>query len=420
MGSITYYVDGMPVTVSDRTYSLNDTFAAVDQSAYKTWGDGDGSTYQLWRHQPSLRMVTTFLAENIAQVPLHAFERLANDDRQRLDRNHPLSRALRLPDAPRLTAYEMMRTLVLDVCLEDRYASQVFIDANGNAQVVRIPPSLWKFDRDSTGRPKSIIGLRKDGSEFTVGLDRALWLDGFPTEHNTSPIVALRGILAEADMAASYRRQLWANGGRMSQWVSRPQGVEWKSKDDRDKWVAAFREYAGSGDKAGRTPLLEDGMELHESGGITPEKGEHLEARKLSIAEVANAYHIPPQMVGQDSGSSYNSVSGYREMLYADTLGTWFQRLSDAFNTRLVPQLADPDLVYVEFNVAEKMRMTFEDQAKVFQTLTGGPVMTRAEVRKRLNLPHIDGTDDLIVPMNVTQGGQASPTDSGSQNIGGN
>ena len=68
-------------------------------------------------------------------------------------------------------------------------------------------------------------------------------------------------------------------------------------------------------------------MEYHELAvGITPENGEQLESRKLSIAEVANAFHIPPQMVGQDAGSSYNSVAGYREQLYSDTLGVWFQR----------------------------------------------------------------------------------------------
>nr|MBP8882419.1 phage portal protein [Dermatophilaceae bacterium] len=117
---------------------------------------------------------------------------------------------------------------------------------------------------------------------------------------------------------------------------------------------------------------------------------------------------------------SYNSVQGYRELLYTDTLGTWFERLDAAFNMRLVPQLADPDVVYSEFNVASKLRMAFEDQVRIFQTATGGPFMTRAEARQRLNLPFIEGTEDLIVPLNVIAGGQASPTDSGSQNLGGN
>lgn len=419
MGSITYYVDGMPVTISDRTYSLTETGVPVSPAAYKVNGDGE-SVDELWRTQNALRMVTTFLADNIAQVPVHAFTRKPNGDRERLDYKHPLSRALRLPDPPCLSSFELMRTLVLDVCLRDRYAAQVFIDGNGVAQIVRLPPSMWTFERDTLKRPKSIKARRADGSEFTVPLDRALWLDGYPSDDDTSPIASLRGILAEAQEASDYRRQLMQNGGRMPGWISRPLEAPQWTIEARDRFRTGWGSYAGGGSRAGMTPIAEDGMEYHElTLGLTPENGQQLESRKFSIAEVANAYHIPPQMVGQDAGSSYNSVTGYREMLYADTLGTWFERLDTAFNMRLVPQLADPDLVYTEFNVASKLRLAFEDQVRIFQTATGAPFMTRAEARTRLNLPHLDGTDDLIVPLNVTKGGQASPTDSGKQNIGG-
>ena len=419
MGAITYYVDGMPVTISDRTYSLTDTLEPVAPGAFKASSETEGID-QLWRRQPHLRMVTSFLAENIAQVPLHAFGRKANGDRDKLPASHPLARACRMPDPPRMTAYELMHTLVLDVCLRDRYAAQVFLDQDGNAQIVRLPPSTWKFERDSTKRPKSITAYRSDGSTFTVALDRALWIDGFPSDDNTSPIESLRGILAEEEMASSYRRDLWQHGGRMPGWIGRPKEAGAWTDTARERFTSGWQRYAAGGVKAGRTPILEDGMEYNElSTGITPENGQQLESRKLSIAEVANAFHVPPQMVGQDAKSSYNSVTGYREMLYSDTLGTWFERLDQAFNMRLVPQLADPDEVFVEFNVAAKLRLAFEDQARIFQTATGGPIMTRAEARRRLNLPYIDGTDELIVPMNVIEGGQASPTDSGSQNNGG-
>lgn len=421
MGSITYYVNGMPVTVSDRTYSLDENANPANPAAYKTWGDSGSSVEKLWREQPSLRMVTTFLARNLAQVPMHAFERAANDDRVRLDRKHPLSRVLRAPDAPRLTWFRLMYSLVIDMCLTDRYAAQVFILPDGSAQIVRLPPSSWKFVRDTTKRPKYIEVARTDGTNFRVPLDRAVWLDGYPSDEDTSPIASLRGILAEADMAADYRRELWANGGRMPGWIERPASQKW-SGDARKTFRDGWQKYASGGVRAGMTPVLEDDMKYHELGiGITPENGQQIESRKLSIAEVANAYQVPPQMVGQDAGSSYNSVAGYRAMLYEDTLGSWFRDLGEAFNMRLIPQFADldPDTVYVEFNVSEKLRLAFEDQARIFQTTTGAPIMTRSEARSRLNLPHLDEADALIVPMNVSVGGQASATDSGKQNIGG-
>ena len=83
----------------------------------------------------------------------------------------------------------------------------------------------------------------------------------------------------------------------------------------------------------------------------------------------------------------------------------------------LLPMLGmDPATFYVEFNIAEKLQGSFEEQASAMQTATGGPWMTRSEARARMNLPHIEEADGLVVPLNVLVGGQASPTDSGSQN----
>jgi hypothetical protein len=42
--------------------------------------------------------------------------------------------------------------------------------------------------------------------------------------------------------------------------------------------------------------------------------------------------------------------------------------------------------VYVEFNLAEKMKGSFEEQATSLQTAVGAPWMTRNEARARQNL----------------------------------
>ena len=67
--------------------------------------------------------------------------------------------------------------------------------------------------------------------------------------------------------------------------------------------------------------------------------------------------------------------------------------------------------MYVEFNMAEKMRGSFEEQAAAASTATGRPWMTVNEQRARFNLPQLPGGDELITPLNVTEGGLASPRD---------
>jgi hypothetical protein len=86
--------------------------------------------------------------------------------------------------------------------------------------------------------------------------------------------------------------------------------------------------------------------------------------------------------------------------------------LEQEIAAQILPDLGDDtEGVYAEFNIQAKMRGSFEEQAAAASTATGGPWMTRNEIRARNNLPALEGGDDLITPMNVTAGGLASPRD---------
>ena len=96
-------------------------------------------------------------------------------------------------------------------------------------------------------------------------------------------------------------------------------------------------------------------------------------------------------------------------MLYGDNLGPEIERFQQRLNRKLVPRLADPAKVYVEFNLQAKLSGSFEEQSDFLQRAIGGPYMTRNEGRAKLNMPAVDGGDDLIVPLNVTQNGDQNP-----------
>ena len=370
----------------------------------------------VWRTQPSVRTVLGFVARNIAQIALHGFERLDDGDRTRLPGDHPLSRVLASP-SPALTPFRHMQTLVTDLGLWDRYAALKVRQPDGRVTLKRLPPRQWVFKRDALDEPIAVqYSPAGVGGVKLLALEDLLWLDGYPCPDGlvTTPMEALNGILSEQSEAASYRAELWQNGARFAGWVERPlDAPEW-SKAARANWKAAIAaDFAGGGSRAGGMPLFEEGMVYHPEAGITPEQAQQIESRKLSISEVAAAFYVPPVFVGVLDNANYSNVSAYRQMLYSDVLGPQLTDIGQAHQARLVPDLADPDLTFVEFNTAEKMRLSFEEQAKVMQTATGGPWLTRNEARQRMNLQRLDldEYDQLIVPLNVVNGGQASPTD---------
>lgn len=417
-------VGGVPVTLDTRIWSWDAQLNPVAPNSYvgSDWCD----PVEVYRTQRSVRTVVGFLARNIAQVALHAFRSDDRGDRVRIESSRALPRLLAEPSAT-ATAFTFMRQLVVDVCLWDRYCSLIETTADGRIQMRRIPPDRWWFERSIDDAPRSIKVFDPERRDtVTVALTDALWFDGFPCDKETSPIAALLGLLEEERQSQLYRRELWANGARFPGYLYRPADApRWDTprepggKSGRDRFRDGWQEYASGGLRAGRTPMLEDGMEYRElQNGITPEAAQQLEARKFSIVEVATAYHLPPMFAGVLDNANYSNVEPFREILYGDTLGPWFVDIQQGFNARLLPHplVRGTSDAFVEFNVGEKLRMSFDKQSRIFQTATGGPIMTRAEARRRLNLPYIEGTDELIVPLNVTEGGQASPTDSGSQN----
>jgi hypothetical protein len=152
--------------------------------------------------------------------------------------------------------------------------------------------------------------------------------------------------------------------------------------------------------------------------GITPAQAQYLETRKLTREEVAAAFHIPLPMVGILDHATFSNIEEQHKNLYQDTLGPWLEMIQQEIGLQLVPDFDATGRLYVEFNLSEKMKGSFEEQATSLQTSVGAPWLTRNEARARMNLPQVDGGDDLIVPLNVLVGGQASPTDSGMQNEG--
>ncbi|MGW4641814.1 phage portal protein [Sphaerisporangium sp. NPDC004334] len=366
----------------------------------------------IWRTQPAVRTVVDFLARNIAQLGLHTFERISDVDRRRLS-DHPLSVLLARP-SPRTTRYRWIDTLVHDIGIYD-VAYQLKLKADDGR-----PGALLRLDpRKVTPLGDLMFGaerfrLKGKHGQRDFPADQVIHFRGYNPDDarvGTSPIETLRQLLIEEYEAGRYRQQMWRSGARMSGIITRPAGANW-SDGARRRFKEGWRSlYAGDGPEAGGTPILEDGMTF-EKVAFTAEQAQYVQARKLTREEVAAAYHIPPPMVGLLDNATFSNITEQHKQLYQDTLGPWLTMISEEIHLQLLPDLDDSGQVYVEFNLAEKLRGSFEEQAGQLQTAVGGPWLTRNEARARMNLPQIDSADELIVPLNVLTGGQASPTDS--------
>lgn len=373
------------------------------------------SPAELFRKQPHLRTVVSFIARNVAQLGLHSFIRVDEQDRQR-DRDSLAAKLLQQVDG-QMTTYELIYALVGDIMLYDRaywFVGQTK-DTELGWMIRRLPPS-WVSVSEATPFEVKTYRVSAGQQHVDVPADQILAFPGYNPVSviSGSPAVeALRATLQEQIEASVYRSQVWKRGGRVSAVIERPQGSKWS--DDarrvfREDWYAKF---TGTGKGAGGTPILEDGMQLKRIDFSAREQ-EFVDAAKLSLITVAAAYHVNPTMIGLNDGANYSNVREFRKMLYGDTLGPTLAQIEARINSKLLPMLGmDPAVSYVEFNIAEKLQGNFEEQAAAYSSATGRPYMTPNEVRARQNLPALPGdADELATPLNVLIGGQASPRDS--------
>lgn len=361
------------------------------------------------RKHPSVRKVTGFIARAVSSIPFHVYERSSDTDRTRIT-DHPLARMVSQP-APRVTPQRFFREVVMDQLLFDKFLIVWTTDAAGEITLTRVPARKVTLVGDGLGVVTE-IKVSSDRGPVSMPLEQCIWDYGYSPggTNGQSPLETLSDVLTEASEAVQYRRDLWRNGARVSHVIERPAEAKW-SPESAQRFrndVAAFQRGGG---KAGSTMVLEDGMKMAPMQAFKPSDTQDLEGRKLTDIDVAAAYWVPPELVGAREGT-YSNIEAFRQMLYGDVAGPWITGLEQALNVHLTKHIAGDRPLYIEANIESKLRGSFEEQSRVLQSSVGGPWLTRNEARARQNLPGIDGGDELITPLNVTEGGQASPTDS--------
>jgi HK97 family phage portal protein len=269
--------------------------------------------------------------------------------------------------------------------------------------LVRLPPDQMRIQ--GTLWPTGYTWTNESGEVTPFPVSEIVHFGGYGAGlMGLSPLETLRRLLAEEAAAGVYRQQMWTNATRVEGVIERPKDApKWtptQKQSWREQWQGA---YAAGGSRPGSVAILEDGMQFKQVS-YNPRDLEYSAARKLSREEVAAEYHIPPPMVGILEHATFSNITEQHKNLYQDTLGPWLELLQSEWERQVVPEFADVARVYVEFNLNEKLKGSFEEQAASLQALVGRPVMTANEGRARLNLSRMDN-DPSADQLAAQQGG---------------
>lgn len=366
-------------------------------------------TAALYRTQPNLRAVVSYLADNAAQVPLKVHDRVSDTDRPRV-MDSPAALLLARPNAD-TTPFELKRAVYSDLYLYGRCLCLVIPDKDApSGWQMRQIPATWveSFGGSWAFAPESVT-ISHNGLAVEVPRERFILFHGYdPADpmRASAPVEALKDILHEQVESNAFRRQMWQRGGRFNAYISRPKDVEQWDDDSFERFKATWDE-SWAGDHAsqgGKMPILEDGMEIRQVQ-FNSRDAQWAEAKKLGREDTAGVYHINPALIWPGSGQTYASAKDNARALYNEALAPQLMEVTDRLNMQLLPMVGEDESHYIAYDITIKTEGTWEEKISALQSATGAPFLTRNEARARLDLPAIDEAGDLIVPLNVALGG---------------
>ncbi|QOP66596.1 portal and MuF-like fusion protein [Microbacterium phage Lahqtemish] len=371
------------------------------------------SVGDLYQTQPNLRSVVDFTSRNAAQLGRHVFRPDGKGGRERA-RDSFMETLLQNPNDYQ-TGYDLFKQLFSELALYDFHLWVIDYSRKGGGTTITGIPTEWitGTKADAFGRVTK-YRVQPNGSNewFYVDVEDAVVFRGYNPhgfKKGSSPVASLRNTLSEQIAAGDFRRQMWKRGGRIGMYLTRPADAPEWSAEGKAKFIQQWKaQWSGGGAEAGGTPLLDEGMEMKRVGFNAREE-QWLEGAQLALVTVAQAFHVPPAMLGAPGYNSFASVKEFRKMLYTETLGPSVAQVEDTINRFLAPLIGINDGSYLELNIGEKLQGDFEEQAAVTSTAVGGPWMTVNEARAKANLPAIEGGDELLAPLNMGAAGNNGP-----------
>ena len=336
------------------------------------------------------------IAQDVSTLPLITYRR-SGDARDRAY-DHPMYHILHDAANPQMTSVVFRETL------------QGHLLTWGNGYAER--------ELDLAGRTIALWPLRPD--RMTVTLDGGKRKYEYQVRSGTAPIEldparvfhipgmgfdGLIGysILTMARETLGQTTALREYGGRVLQNDARP-GVILRhpstlSPDAKKNITASWEDQHGGFSNAGRTAILEEGMDVT-TLGLPRQDMLFVEAQKWQVAEVARWLRLAPHKIGDLERATFSNIEEQNIDHVSSTLRPWCTRWEQQIDKDLLPE---PD-VFAEHLMDAALRGKTLDRYQAYAVAVQNKAMTPNEWRGFENWNPVEWGEDPILTPNNSQG----------------
>lgn len=315
------------------------------------------------------------LAESVAGLPLHVYERTANGSKSTKP-PHPLYRLLHDEPNREMTSFVFRETLMSHLLLWGNAYAQIIRDGRGfPIALYPLLPDRMAVDRNESGElvytyqsDKGQVKLRRENVLHIPGL-------GFDGLIGYSPIAMAKNAVGLALATEDYGATFFANGANPGGVLEHPGVIKPEQADRlRESWQSQF-----GGANAHKVAVLEEGLKFHQMS-IPPEQAQFLETRKFQINEIARIFRVPPHMVGDLEKSSFSNIEQQSLEFVKYTLDPWVVRWEQSLQQALILP-SEKATIFIKFNLDGLLRGDYQSRMQGYSTGIQNGFMSVNDVR---------------------------------------
>ena len=315
------------------------------------------------------------LAESVAGLPLHVYERTANGSKSTKP-SHPLYQLLHDEPNREMTSFVFRETLMSHLLLWGNAYAQIIRDGRGfPIALYPLLPDRMAVDRNESGElvytyqsDKGQVKLRRENILHIPGL-------GFDGLIGYSPIAMAKNAVGLALATEDYGATFFANGANPGGVLEHPGVIKPEQADRlRESWQSQF-----GGANAHKVAVLEEGLKFHQMS-IPPEQAQFLETRKFQINEIARIFRVPPHMVGDLEKSSFSNIEQQSLEFVKYTLDPWVIRWEQSLQQALILP-SEKATIFIKFNLDGLLRGDYQSRMQGYSTGIQNGFMSVNDVR---------------------------------------
>jgi HK97 family phage portal protein len=315
------------------------------------------------------------LAESVAGLPLHVYERTANGSKSTKP-SHPLYRLLHDEPNREMTSFVFRETLMSHLLLWGNAYAQIIRDGRGfPIALYPLLPDRMAVDRNESGElvytyqsDKGQVKLRRENILHIPGL-------GFDGLIGYSPIAMAKNAVGLALATEDYGATFFANVANPGGVLEHPGVIKPEQADRlRESWQSQF-----GGANAHKVAVLEEGLKFHQMS-IPPEQAQFLETRKFQINEIARIFRVPPHMVGDLEKSSFSNIEQQSLEFVKYTLDPWVVRWEQSLQQALILP-SEKATIFIKFNLDGLLRGDYQSRMQGYSTGIQNGFMSVNDVR---------------------------------------